>query len=248
MPVQDWSRVAAGIFHDFHHSWIDEIKRALNGGLLPPAYYALAEQITGDFGPDVLTLQRPDEPDRAHPTDGGGSVAVATTPPRVQHWARAEGEAYASKAKSVVIRHVSGHHVIAMVEIVTPGNKASERALDSFIHKAVETVRSGVHLLVIDLFPPGLRDPEGLNPLIWEAFDNDDEFVLSADQPLTIASLRTAVPVKALVNCSAVGEALPETPLFLNDERYVPLPLERTYQAAFDAVPGFWREALMRPA
>ncbi len=27
MPVHDWTRVEAGIFHDFHHAWIEEIKR-----------------------------------------------------------------------------------------------------------------------------------------------------------------------------------------------------------------------------
>ena len=25
MPVHDWTRVEAGIFHAFHHSWIEEI-------------------------------------------------------------------------------------------------------------------------------------------------------------------------------------------------------------------------------
>ena len=47
MPVHDWTRVEAGTFHDFHHSWIEELKRALNAGLLPLAYYAQAEQRAG---------------------------------------------------------------------------------------------------------------------------------------------------------------------------------------------------------
>jgi hypothetical protein len=33
-------------------------------------------------------------------------------------------------------------------------------------------------------------------------------------------------------------------PLFLDREHYVPVPLEATYLAAFDAVPAFWRDAL----
>jgi hypothetical protein len=37
MPVHDWARVDAGIFHHFHVAWIDEIARALNRGLLPAA-------------------------------------------------------------------------------------------------------------------------------------------------------------------------------------------------------------------
>jgi hypothetical protein len=27
MPIHDWSRVDAGIFHDFHHAWIEQLKR-----------------------------------------------------------------------------------------------------------------------------------------------------------------------------------------------------------------------------
>jgi len=30
MPIHDWTRVEAGIFHLFHHAWITEIARALN--------------------------------------------------------------------------------------------------------------------------------------------------------------------------------------------------------------------------
>jgi hypothetical protein len=29
MPVHDWTRVSDGTFHDFHYSWVLEIKRAL---------------------------------------------------------------------------------------------------------------------------------------------------------------------------------------------------------------------------
>jgi hypothetical protein len=56
MPMHDWTRVDAGIYDDFHHEWISETKRTLNRGLLPPDYYALAEQVAAGFGPDVLTL------------------------------------------------------------------------------------------------------------------------------------------------------------------------------------------------
>ena len=54
MPIHDWTRVEAGIFHDFHHEWISAITRALNTSLLPSQYYALAEQQASGFGPDVV--------------------------------------------------------------------------------------------------------------------------------------------------------------------------------------------------
>ena len=41
MPVHNWKRVKAGIFHDFHHEWISTIRRSLNDGLLPPFFSAI---------------------------------------------------------------------------------------------------------------------------------------------------------------------------------------------------------------
>lgn len=49
---------------------------------------------------------------------------------------------------------------------------------------------------------------------------------------------------RALIEPVAVGDTLPEMPLFLEPERYVLVPLEATYQAAFEAVPQRWREVL----
>src|SRR5260370_29480989 len=91
MPIHDWTRVDAGIFHAFHHDWITDISRALNRGLLPAAYYALPEQIAGGLGPDVLTLRRPGGngmPLTVQPPDGG--VALAVAPPKVRIQMRPE--------------------------------------------------------------------------------------------------------------------------------------------------------------
>lgn len=56
MPVHDWTRVHAGIFHDFHCTWTTHIKEALNEGLLPNGYYALTEQSVPVVRPDVIAL------------------------------------------------------------------------------------------------------------------------------------------------------------------------------------------------
>src|SRR5207244_10051606 len=93
MSIHDWTRVHAGIFHDFHHEWISTIKRALNSGLLPSEFYALAEQVAGGLHPDVLALEHgasnPSSRGRNGSTSQGPSapeigVAVATLPPRVR--------------------------------------------------------------------------------------------------------------------------------------------------------------------
>src|SRR5467141_2033020 len=103
MPVHEWTRVDAGIFHHFHLEWIGDLSRVLNRGLLPPDYYALAEQIAGGVGPDVLTLQHP-MTGAGFSGEPAGGVILADAPPRVRYRSRAEPDQYASKARSIVIR------------------------------------------------------------------------------------------------------------------------------------------------
>jgi hypothetical protein len=142
----------------------------------------------------------------------------------------------------VVVRHTSDHGVIAMIELVSPGNKSSQSALSSFVRKARELIQSGVHLLIVDLFPPGPRDPEGLHRVIWE--DREGSFALPADAPLTCVSYLGGPIPEVFLEPVALGNPLPEMPLFLTDEIYVPVPLEATYQAAWEDVPAYWRDAL----
>src|SRR5262245_7004090 len=154
MPIHDWTRVEAGDFHHFHQRWVVAISDALNGGLLPPSYMAMVEQVTGRPIPDVVTLQaREPEPGLE------GGIAVATAPPSARLIARIERVNYAKRADRVVIRHGRGK-VVAIIEIVSPGNKESRHAIRSFVEKAADILNQGVHLLVVDLFPPTPRDPQ----------------------------------------------------------------------------------------
>lgn len=243
MPIHDWTRVGPGIFHDFHHTWIAELKRALNSGLLPGGYYALAEQIAGGIGPDVLTLEAPFETGADASPQGQGGVAVAVSPPNVQFHVRADIDEYAAKAKAVVVRHATDHRVVAMIEIVSPGNKSSRPALRSFVEKADEMIRAGVHLLIVDLFPPGSLEPQGIHHAIWKNF-GEERFAAPPGRLLAMASYVAAPCPEAFVQPAAVGEPLPEMPLFLATDWYVPVPLDATYQSAWQAVPSIWRAAL----
>lgn len=113
---------------------------------------ALTDQVTGRPIPDVVTLRGRDPADGAEP----GGVAVATAPPTARHIARLERINYARRADRVVIRHGRGQ-VVAIIEVVSPGNKDSRNALRMFVEKAADILNQGVHLLVVDLFPPTPR-------------------------------------------------------------------------------------------
>jgi hypothetical protein len=228
MPVHDWTRVGAGIFHHFHHRWTAALSDALNDGRLPADYYALAEQIAGVFGPDVLTLETTlpaDEPGNGcpSPSPSPGMLAVAEAPPRVRFTAPLEMSLYVRKQATVVIRHTSGDRIVALIEVVSPGNKASRHALQTFVNKAADALDRGYHLLVLDLQPPSPRDP---------------------DKPLTLAAYDAGPPPTAYVQPVAVGDSLPEMPLFLRPGGYVLVPLEETYQEALQHVPRRWRGVL----
>jgi hypothetical protein len=246
MPVHDWTRVTAGIFHDFHHEWISQLKRALNGGLLPANYYALAEQIVGGLGPDVLTLEGPTADGAPPAPSRGGVITLAANPPQVWHHARTEIDAYAARAKVLAIRHASDHRVVAVTEIVSPGNENSRHGARQFAAKAEELLRAGIHLLIVDLFPPSPRDPQGVHKLIWDELA-DNDFALPPDWPLTLAAYVGGPIPEAFVNVTAVGHKLPDMALFLTADEYVMVPLETTYQAAWEAVPAYWRNVLERP-
>lgn len=234
MPIHDWTLVEAGLFHAFHQRWIGDLCVALNNGLLPKDCFALQEQVSGGPIPDVLSLRlaKSESDDDA----GGIGAAVMTAPVKTRIIKRSEADIYARKADRVVVRHKRGH-VISMIEIVSPGNKSSRGALRDFVDKSIEMLRQGVHLLVVDLFPPSKRDPQEIHKAIWDEIE-DDDFELPTDKPLTLVSY-SASPVKtAYVEPVAVGDPLPEMPLFLDGNGYVRVPLEATYGTTWSVFPN----------
>jgi Protein of unknown function (DUF4058) len=247
MPVHDWTRVPAGIYHDFHAAWVPQLRTVLNEGLLPQGYYALAEQHAGYAIADVLTLHtcpasQPPAPLPLPPATGG--IAVAEAPPRVRHRQTVEGSAR-SRRRTLAIRHVSGHRLVAIVEIVSPANKDRPESVEEFAAKAVAALDAGVHVLLVDLFPPSIHASQGMHSTIRQRLDQSDEpYDLPADEPLTLASYAAGPQVEIYLEHLAVGSALPDMPLFLRPDRYVKVPLESTYLEACRGVPAFWRDVL----
>jgi hypothetical protein len=150
---------------------------------------------------------------------------------------------YAMKKSTVVVRHSSGDRVIALVEVVSPGNKASRYGLDTFVEKAASALYRGYHLLILDLLPPGPHDPQGIHGALWEE-SADASYRQPIDKPLTLAAYDAGPPKTAYVEPVAVGDTLPDRPLFFQPGMYISIPLEATYQAAFNGVPARWRRVL----
>ena len=242
MPIHDWTRVPDGVFHDLHTSWIPMIKHTLNHGLLPAGYYAMAEQVAGGVIPDVLTLQAIDE-ENEHDGGVGGGTAVALQPPKVSITARLEKSLYARKANHIVVRHQSNDHVVAILEVISAGNKANRRDFGDFLKKTLDAIHAGIHVLLIDVHKPTSRDPQGIHGAIWAEL-GDDTYVAPKGMPLTLVSYTGQPDFTCYVEPTAVGQPLKAMPLFLSASRYVTVPLEDTYNRAFAEIPDRARAPL----
>src|SRR5262245_32965019 len=154
MPLHDWSKVPAGLFHDFHQSWSIRIKDALNAGRLPKGVAALVEQRAGPKEPDVLAI----ESKRGANWEAANNGGIATVEPTARIVRRSTKSIYAERANRIVVKHHLGR-IIAVIEIVSPGNKGSRAALRNFVEKTIEFLKAGIHVLIVDLFPPTPRDP-----------------------------------------------------------------------------------------
>ena len=145
-----------------------------------------------------------------------------------------------------MIRHSSGHRVVALLEIVSPANKDRPRSVQDFVDKAIGALQHGIHLLVIDLFPPGRYDPQGIHPLIWENY-GDELDAPPPGKPVALASYLADSLPEAYLEFASLGDPLPAMPLFLDLHAYINVPLATTYEAAYRGVPAIWRELLEGP-
>ncbi|MGL6095961.1 MAG: DUF4058 family protein [Fimbriiglobus sp.] len=244
MPIHDWAKAPAGLFHHFHQCWAVALADGLNAGVLPPDYFALVETRADGWEPDVLALatgrgKRPS----AGPRNGAGGTATLPRTRFVFH--ETDADVYARRANQVSVRNDAGE-LVSVIEIVSPGNKDSRNGIAGFVRKTTELLNRGIHLLVIDLFPPTPRDPAGIHKVIWDEF-HDDPFDLPADKPLVLASYMAEGTREAYIEVVAVGDTLPAMPVFLYRNCHVLAPLEVTYQRTWEKCPSQFRELIQNP-
>ncbi len=241
MPIHNWKGVPHAYFHAHHHAWISELLRTLNSGLLGEDFYAVVERNFETVGPDILALQK-------HGNQGGGTATRAVQP-RPQLVFRTNAEFYRKKKSVLAVKHVSEDRTVAILEIVSAGNKGGRRPFQQFLDKCIDLIDSGIHLSLVDLHPRTARDPDGIHNAIWGEMSNDAICESPADKPLTLVSYEVAYDgTAAYVEPVGVGMDLPPMPLFLMPGYSVDVPLEATYRAAWDALPNRLHELILQSA
>src|SRR5690606_5540611 len=120
--------------------------------------------------------------------DAGGMQTLIESPPKVRLEMERELDAriFQARQRSIRVRHVSDESVVAIIEIVSSGNKRNTRALNDFVDKATIALLEGIHLMVIDLYPPGPLDSNGMHGVVWDSLDGDESsrYVPPPGEPL----------------------------------------------------------------
>ena len=227
MPLHDWTKAEAGAFHEVHAGWLIYLRDALNDGRLPPGYRAHAERRADLFVPDVLALE-PDPPPLPEPTEVGG-VAVAEPQTSRRLTLRPDPR----PIRVLAVRHTTGERIVAVVELVSAGNKDRPESVREFASKVASLLRRRVNVSVVDVHLPGKHDPGGMPVAVSRQLRGERPGRPPKRRPYTFAAFRSnPPPLKAFLDDLAVGDPLPATPLFLESGVHVRLPLEETYQRA----------------
>ncbi|MCZ2341629.1 MAG: DUF4058 family protein [Bacteroidales bacterium] len=236
MPIHDWTRADDGLFHDFHNSWLAHLKDTLNGGLLPDGYFAMLDVRADVYIPDIATLT-------AHPRESVASPLAVLAEPIAERMVVAQGRRQTHVRRRILVR--TARRVVAVIELVSPSNKDGPKQTTTFVAKLVDLIETGIHLVVIDLIPPGTSNPGGLHPLIWASLTaGEPADTPPADRPLSCISYAADESPIAYLNYAAVGQPLPGVPLYLTHSYFVTLPLEETYMWCYDRIPGILKAEL----
>lgn len=188
--------------------------------------------------------RRPANEKGPSPPSGKTVLSVAEAPPKTAGLLTAQ-TVYRRLRRTLAIRHISDHRLVAVVEIASPANKDRLSSVREFVDKVVELLQHGVHVLLVDVVRPECYDRYKLHACVWEAVAGET-YRSGKKRPLTLASYVAAEPVRTYVEHIAVGEALPDMPIFLTSEHYVLAPLEKTYTDAWSGLPTFWQKRLSK--
>ena len=192
MPIHDWTRVTAGTWHAFHLSWIrnrSPQRRPAAVELLRPS-----RAIADPWG----RMCSHSRPRNSLPTSNTRTVRAAAWP-----WRPPLPECDSSmrwrwtirtNPRTLVIRHVSGDRIIALLELVSPGNKASRSALESFVDKAIEALHG---VSPADRGPLPARPATRRASMVPLGRARPTSFALPPSEPLTLAAYSAGQPKRA---------------------------------------------------
>jgi hypothetical protein len=232
MPLLDHFHPPLSTNHSwesFHSNWATRIADAVNAQL-PAEFFAEEHTHFGRVEIDVATFEH--ERPAAH--RNGSSVAVAE--PRV--WAPTTADVtvpavFPDSFQVKVFNTTAGPTLVAVIELVSPGNKDRAEERRAFAVKSASYLHQGISLIIVDVVT---NRGGNLHNETARTF-SDDSRLMMTDADLYAVAYRPVLreersEIDVWMHRLAVGQSLPTLPLRLTGDLFVPVDLESTYTEA----------------
>lgn len=224
MPLHDWSKLPE--WDGVHKLWIVGLYHDIKAKL-PPGYRAGMATVPSltvggpPTNPDV-SIQRSPLPEGVSTESQSASDGLAFEPE----------VSLLSLDSSTILQVFRGSNLVAVLEIISPGNKDREGIRKTTVDRYVGYLALGVHFAFVDVHAQPYKFS------IADAIARDLEFPQSALPAPHAASYRVmsgpdrgrslAIHRAPL----AIGNPLPTIPLSISQVQHVAVDLERTYSEA----------------
>jgi hypothetical protein len=218
-------------WESFHSAWAGDIMGWLNR-MLPRRYRAYIQTHLGrQIEADVTEYDRPAEPSEGQ-VNGPGTVAVQTYAPPVV--ALTLPVVYPDDLEVQVMEQRGTRRLVAVVELVSPGNKDRPEKRAAFAAKCAAYLQRGIGVVTVDTVT---TEHFHLHNDLAQVLRLPTQYLLPQEQFLSAVSYRPARreernELDVWPFPLTVGGPLPVVPLALKGTRAVPLDLETTYMEA----------------
>jgi hypothetical protein len=205
----------------------------LNQDLLPDHYRAIPQVHFGSrVEVDVATIQLREEGQ----TTGNGVTTAVWAPPRAKLTVPVD---FADQDHfEVQVRDQSRNRLVAAVELISPANKDRPGHRRDFAIKCAGYLQNQVSLILVDVVT---ERQESMHGELMRLLHQPDALVEVVGSLLYSVAYRTKERedrhfLELWPEALSVGAALPTLPLWIGDDRAVPLDLEATYLATCEAL------------
>lgn len=209
-------------WNTFHSAWATRLADRL--GEVIPAEFLAHENLKLGGGVEIAVATTRDPP-----------VKNGTDTPKLSDWqpprAVSVPATFPDRFEVLVYRDYAGRHLVAAIELVSPGNKDEPATRAAFTQKVASYLHEGISVLVVDVVTERRAN---LHDEIVRLMRMPDELRMTPDPPLYAASYRPVLrdgrpEIDVWVNPFDVGDLLPTMPLRLIADYFVPVELEATY-------------------
>jgi hypothetical protein len=221
-------------WESFHSRFLNSIADRLNE-MLPRRFVAEVEAHLGSrVEADVVEWERLDVPEweEPGPNGPGGGVAVETWAPPVATISMPA--LFSDVYEAYVVDEKDDLRVVAVVELVSPGNRDRPEARLAFASKCLAYLQCGVGVVVVDIVTERRFN---LHNEMLPLLNLDSRYAMPDDPYLYVVSYRPiqrgdASFIDTWPFALSIGSALPLVPLYLRRFKAIPLDLGACYEDA----------------